>query len=485
MFARLALIAAAVAVAAAALMLLLGGGQSSAERSLEVATEAAGDSDALAWEEDRRAELEQRAATGTSHVIYANSPGGVVATAERTDAWRGEVERAAERNGVDADRLEALVFLESAGRPEVIAGETPEAASGLTQIIPSTATDLLDMRVDLEQSIRLTKQLAGATADGKAGLADRLAAERAMIDERFDPKLALGGAARYLEIAAERFGATDLATVSYHMGIGNLESVIRAYAGASDSDPIGEIVAGDGLTYAQLFFDSSPLDHAEAHELLSGFGDDSSEYYWKILASERIMELWREDPDQLERIADLATAKATLEEVYHPEDETKVFADPGDVSGAADDGELLPLFDASELGWVPDAQMGELAPRLGEEPGLYRSLRPEALATLGYLAAGVERISGAERPLQMTSAVRDQSYQDLLVASNPEATQSYSLHTTGYAFDILRDYANGAQAEAFQFMLDRLQALAVIDYAVEPRAIHVTVSDLGSELVAP
>ncbi len=40
-----------------------------------------------------------------------------MATAERTDAWRRQVERAAERRGVDADRLEALVFLESAGRP--------------------------------------------------------------------------------------------------------------------------------------------------------------------------------------------------------------------------------------------------------------------------------------------------------------------------------------------------------------------------------
>ncbi|MEO8091466.1 MAG: transglycosylase SLT domain-containing protein [bacterium] len=485
MNARVALAAAALAVAAAALSLLLGGDQSNAERAIEVATGAALDSDPLAWNEGNRAELEQRAATGTSEVIYANSPDGVVATAERTEAWRRQVERAAERRGVDPDRLEALVFLESAGRPEVIAGETPEAASGLTQITPSAATDLLEMRVDLEVSTKLTKQIARATADGKTGLAARLAEKRAKIDQRFDPGLALDGAARYLQIAGERFGATDLATESYHMGIGNLESVIRAYTGASGDGPIGDLVSGDGLSYAQLYFDSSPSEHAEAYDLLSGLGDDSSEYYWKILASERIMELWRDDRSQLERTAALATAKATLEEVYHPESETEVFEALGDVRDATDAGELLPLFDASELGWIPDSQMGELAPELGEEPGLYRGLRPEALATLAYMAAAVKRISGAQRPLRVTSSVRDQAYQDLLVGSNPEATQAYSLHTTGYAFDVLRDYANDRQAAAFQFMLDRLQALAVIDYAVEPRAIHVTVSDLGSELVPP
>jgi hypothetical protein len=36
---------------------------------------------------------------------------------------------------------------------------------------------------------------------------------------------------------------------------------------------------------------------------------------------------------------------------------------------------------------------------------------------------------------------------------------------------------------AFQFVLDRLSAIALIDYAVEPGAIHVTVSDLGADLL--
>ncbi len=60
--------------------------------------------------------------------------------------------------------------------------------------------------------------------------------------------------------------------------------------------------------------------------------------------------------------------------------------------------------------------------------------------------------------------------------NNIQATRAYSLHTTGYAFDILRSYRSRRQAVAFQFMLDRLTALNLISWVVEPAAIHVTVS---------
>jgi hypothetical protein len=101
-----------------------------------------------------------------------------------------------------------------------------------------------------------------------------------------------------------------------------------------------------------------------------------------------------------------------------------------------------------------------------------------------YLAAGVRRISGRREPLIMTSAVRDERYQQLLGLSNPEATHAYSLHTTGYAFDILRRYHGRAQAWALQFMLDRLQALDLIAWVREPAAIHVTAAADARSLVA-
>ncbi|MFI5121459.1 MAG: transglycosylase SLT domain-containing protein [Vicinamibacteria bacterium] len=480
----LLLVAAAAGVAALALALGLGDREPLTLRVAQVTRDASAasepDADPLAWDRSRRAQFEQRAATGSSHVIYEMSPGGAVASAKRTAAYRAQIEAAAERHGVDADTREAVIFLESAGRPNVIAGPTPESAAGLAQILPSTATDLLGMSVDLPQSIAITERISHSRSPAQT---DRLEAERASVDQRFDPEAAIDGAAQYLELAGERFGDDELAVVSYHMGIGNLETVLRTYAGADDATPIGDLVAADQLSYARIYFDSGPDSHRAAYELLSGFGDESADYLWKVLASEQVMELYRKDPERLAATAELATNKATMEEVFHPENETPVFDDPGAIEDAIDDGDLLPLPDQPALGWEPDRDIGELAAQLDQSPELYRALRPEALATLTYMAGLVRNISGAATPLQVTSAVRDREYQDLLVGVNPEATREYSLHTTGWAFDIRRDYESRRQAEAFQFVLNRLRALALIDYAVEPGAIHVTVSNLGGELL--
>jgi len=114
---------------------------------------------------------------------------------------------------------------------------------------------------------------------------------------------------------------------------------------------------------------------------------------------------------------------------------------------------------------------------LKQNPSLYPYLRPDALSLLVYLGVGVKAIVPEARPLRVTSTVRDQRYQNLLLESNPEATSAFSLHTTGYAFDILRKYGSKKTGAAFEFMLDRLQALNLIAWVREPAAIHVTVSN--------
>jgi hypothetical protein len=196
------------------------------------------------------------------------------------------------------------------------------------------------------------------------------------------------------------------------------------------------------------------------------------------------MELWRQDRAELKRLADLHANKATAEEVFHPPDETEAYADPEQIADAVEDGDLVAIPDDPELGFEIGKQLGELAPELGQDPELYASLRPEALATLVYMAGLVEAATGKpDQQLIVTSAVRDEAYQAELVNRNDQATDAYSLHTTGWSFDILRRYANDRHAQAFQFALDRLQDLGVIDYAVEPEAIHVTVSELAAPLL--
>lgn len=486
---RRRLLAATVGIALAVVVALvavrsLGGDE---PPGLLVPSEPLPTSDPLAYEPSQNDDLERSAAFGLSHPLYAKSPGGVLATARRTDSFRPLVEAAVEGSDVDADVLEAIVFLESGGRPEVIAGDDPVAASGLTQILAETAQNFLGMGVDLDRSRALTVRIAGALRRGDTVRAESLRAQRRAIDARFDPVQALAGTVRYLTSARERLGRDDLAVVSYHMGIGNLTNVLHAYASAgTTSMDVPELVEDEDLSWARVFFDTAPDQHPAAHELLSRLGDDSPTYYWRVLAAREIMRLYRDDPERLQELDLLHAAKGSAEEALHPPSETERFADEVDLQRAWDTFELLPLpDDPASLGFAVDPTLGELARRLGRPRELYRGLRPEALALLVYVGSRVQALSGASQPLEVTSAVRDDAYQELLRDGNPEATPGYSLHTTGYAFDVRRRYESGAQARSFQFLLDDLTARGLIAWIREPAAIHVTVASDAERLVGP
>jgi hypothetical protein len=396
----IALVAVAVSAAVLLALALTGGGGSPAYGPVTVDP---GKPDPFAYESDREAEFVSRATAGHSRVLYEKSPGGVVETARRVERWRPQVERVAARAGVDPDVLEAIVFLESAGLPDARASDDLRGAVGLTQILASTATALLGMHVDLTASQRLTRQLARAATPGRAR---RLEARRRRVDERFDPAKALEATGRYLQQAKARFGRDDLAVVSYHMGIGNLDNVLTAY-GERD------------VSWAQVYFDSTPRHHSAAYRLLSSFGDDSSTYLWRVYAAREIMRLYREDRAHVDRLDQL------------------------DQTGA---GDLRPLEG------IPGIR---LSPQLRATS---HDVQPATFDLAVYLAAGVRQLSGLRAPLTVAGV-------------------------SDWSLDIRRRYASGAQALAFQYMLDRLQSLNLIAWVREADVIHVTASSECARLV--
>ena len=72
----------------------------------------------------------------------------------------------------------------------------------------------------------------------------------------------------------------------------------------------------------------------------------------------------------------------------------------------------------------------------------------------------MRKVSGTKAPLTVTRTIR----------------AGEGIHSTGFAFDIRRRYRSGAQAEAFQYMLDRLQALNLIAWTRDSGTIHITAS---------
>ena len=460
---------AAVALAAIATAIVIssqGGGRGLARVPAPGIARPAPAGDPLGYSSSRAADLVARATAGEAYPLFVKTPGGAIATAGRVAAYRGLIDRVSAGSSVDPNLLEAIVFVESAGLPNAIAGSDPAGAAGLTQILASTGSALLGMHIELAASRRLTQRIALAELQGRSALLARLQRARARIDDRFEPRLALAATVRYLQLAEQRLGRPDLAIVSYHMGIGNLSQVLDEYNG------------GRPVPYVQLFFDTGPAQHPAAYRLLSGFGDQSWLYYWRVLGAVQIMRLYRSNRPALTRLAALQSASDSDAEVLQPPSTKVSFADPSALATAYANREIVPLpSNASALALAYDPGMGAYAPMVGAPRRLYRGLRPEALALLIELAARVRALSGVDAPLIVLSSVTDERYQQQLGVSYPQGT-------TGYAFQIARRYAAPAQAAAFQAVLDRLQALNLIGWAAEPGAIDITVASDAAEYIA-
>jgi transglycosylase-like protein with SLT domain len=466
---RLAVAAAALVLVVGVLIVLERGGGAAPPPPLPLPGigQPAKPGDPFAYTSSRESDFVARATAGEANALYVQSPGGALATAARVAAWRPLIDQAVAGTGIDPNLLEALVFVESAGDPNAIVGGDPINASGLTQILAGTGQSLLGMNINLARSRQLTGQIDAAAAQGQNARVARLERQRAGADERFDPRQELAATVRYLKIAESHFGRWDLAFESYHMGIGNLQTVLDDYDG------------GTPVPYVQLYFDTAPDHHTSAFDLLASFGDDSSLYYWRLLGAEQVMRLYRTDRAALNRLSFLQTDTGSDAFVLHPPDAVRAFADPNALDRAYAARTILPLpSNAARLGLSYDPGIGSLAEQLHFPPALYRGLRAPALDLLIELAARVRTLShDPTSTLTVTSAVSDQRYQQLLGYSDPPAA-------AGWSFTIARRYVNGAQADAFQAMLDRLQALNLIAWQRFPSEIEVTVaSDASQALV--
>ena len=307
----------------------------------------AGSGDPFAYLPSHASEFGARAIAGEGHVLFEKSPGGAVATARRVAAYGSAIEAAAAGSGIDPATLEGIVYLESAGAPTRSPAVTRRAPSGSRQIEAATGQSLLGMHIDLASSRRLTAQIGRVDSLGQPRALARLERARVRADDRFDPRKALAATIRYLRLAEQHFGRLDLAIESYHMGIGNLASVLDAYDG------------GSPVPYVQLYFDTSPDRHGAAYRLLSSFGDDSWTYYWRVLAAEQIMDLYRTDPAALRKLSTLETDAGSAEVVLHPPDRTPVLSDPDALATAYADRQLVRLpVNGTSLGLAYDPSMG-------------------------------------------------------------------------------------------------------------------------------
>jgi len=386
------------------------------------ASQAARDSAAAALERD--------AAIGVGRPFF---DGAVFTTAARVAQWRPLVGRAARAAGVDPNLLEAIVFVESSGRADVTNG----AAAGLTQLKPAVARHF-GLHVSVAHASLLSRRIARSW---NAGHVRQLKRWRARYDERFAPAKELRASAAYLAAARTTLGHEDLAVQAYHVGIGTLRDT--------------------HATYGELYFGSNRVD----------------DYALKVLAAERVMNMWRRHRSALAFEAAQQARKNSAEEYLHPFASTYRFGTPAAILHAELHHALKMIpVDTQQTHVAISGTLGAEARKLGRSRRLYRALRPQALDVLTYIGQQVHELSGVRHPLILTSAVRDNRYQRVLQHVNENAAHSYSLHTTGFAFDIARAYGSDRQGRAFQYVLDRLVAANAIAYIRESAAIHIAVA---------
>src|SRR3954447_23426476 len=195
------------------------------------------------------------------------------------------------------------------------------------------------------------------------------------------------------------------------------------------------------------------------------------------------MHLWRANRNALRFELAQQVRKNSSEEYMHPLSQTHRFGTPNAILRAYGHALRAIPMDTPHTHIAISGTLGAEARKLGRSRRLYRGLRPATLDVLLYIGRRVHELSGSRHSLILTSALRDNRYQRVLLRVNSNAARTYSIHTTGYAFDIARVYSSNAQAAAFQFVLDRLQSVNAIAYIREAAAIHIAVaSDAAQKL---
>ena len=258
------------------------------------------------------------------------------------------------------------------------------------------------------------------------------------------------------------------------MGMGNLQSVLRAY-GERTTSPTRSSTST-----------RRPLRHAAAYAKLASFGDDSSNYCGSSARRARSCACSRDDRTASSRGSrPLQTAKNSAEEVLHPPGSTPRFATPATLQAGV--GRRADRRVPARRQRVTGLRARRAHGRAGggsTSPTLYRGPAPRGARHRAlHRRRRCARSRGAVAADRHLDRARRASTSAGSCARNREATRNYSLHTTGWAFDIARRYRSQRQALAFQFVLDRLQVLDAIAWVREPGAIHVTAAPEAKALL--
>jgi hypothetical protein len=297
---------------------------------------------------------------------------------------------------------------------------------------------------------------------------------------------------------ARRYGSLDWVFQAYHGGEGGVRNTVSYYLGsrwqqfASAESAIRGVLASRGggyqrvrepLSFEELYFRTSPLTHPMAFSYLYGRSDNHRYYWWKILAAERAIEVYRRDPREfLEQWRALRPGQR-LEVVWYPNSKELSFRDVAELKRGYASGELVRWpASARNRGLV----LGDVAPLDPANGFQYKGLRPEALGALYRIAAVYLANGGSKQALRIHSLVQPEAYRAQLNARRPPTWMRrvtkpedvpIDMQPTGLCFDIERpttEWNRKVLEYALGILADRNQIAWVEEREQGPRRYHIT-----------
>ena len=398
---------------------------------------------------------------------------------------------------------EADLLLEAGGSVDDV---STAGATGVAQWMPNIAREQ-GLKVDLAASRQLTARIsdlnwrlawlaylarpdAAPDAPGRPAFApgdpaqtvalqterDALRAQRQLVDQRYDPRLAVFAHARYLLRLYARFPAYDWIFQAYHGGEGGAKKELRLYLGrkpASFAQAIRTGQAGQPLGYEDVYFGVTPHAHAAAFAYLYGRGDDHRHYWWKLRSSRLALAAYRQNPNAFAiQWAALLPGRRT-EAVWYPDAPAHSIAD------------LNVLRAANGRGLAPVASTPDLLVRAAPHDLLnapaYAVLQMPAKGAL-LLVVSAYRQAGGKTSLVAGDLTLTPAYGAQVRALHPPRPSllpvyppdpaaralpgggppaDFDYHTTGLAFDVLRP-VTALDAETLDYALSRLEEQGIV-----------------------
>ncbi len=387
------------------------------------------------------------------------------------------LEALAQRSGVEPDEMkrkwvslqEADLALESGGNPNAI---SYAGACGVAQWMAGPAGKN-GLSVDMKRSQMLSNTIAAGNQEiawlsylqlhrekaGTPGLPtvtvavipqriqqlqaaiDASTIERARIDERFNPELAIRAQARYLLGLSVKIPSPSWLFQAYHGGEAGVVRLLRAYCGAKWAGSVENAVcastANSELTFETIYLNVAPRSHAAAFTYLYGRGDDHRHYWWKLLAAERGLALLRTDRAGFDhKCANLMPGKPAAA-LWYDTKSASPLQDAADEAYAIKQGWLTPVVDRAGI---------KMASNANSAIGGKGFLQKPAIGTL-LLIVAASRQCGGKSVVTVSDTVRtlEQNVQQasqsrVMLSRYPPADvqPSFDFRTVGVAFDLVK-----------------------------------------------